>query len=60
MKRVAAGAHHPTHWLFGPANRPDDRDDYCRFLPQCKHQVLVFTLEGSLRYQRPDEKIVDY
>ena len=27
MKRVAAGAHLPTPWLFEPAKRPDDRDD---------------------------------
>ena len=27
MKRVAAGAHLPTPWLFGPAKRPDDRAD---------------------------------
>ena len=48
MKRVAAGAHLPTPWLFEPAKRPDDRADYfqgCSFLPQWKHQVLVFTLE---------------
>ena len=29
MKRVAAGAHFPTPWLFEPAERPDDRADYC-------------------------------
>ena len=29
MKRVAAGADLPTPWLFAPAKRPDDRDDYC-------------------------------
>ena len=48
MKRVAAGAHLPTPWLFEPAKRPDDRADYCldcSFLPQWKHRVLVFTLE---------------
>ena len=36
MKRVAAGAHLPTPWLFEPAKRPDDRADYCldcSFLP---------------------------
>ena len=36
MKRVAAGAHLPTPWLFEPAERPDDRADYCldcSFLP---------------------------
>ena len=50
MKRVAAGAHLPTPWLFEPDKRPDDRADYCldcSFLPQCKHRVLVFTLEWS-------------
>ena len=36
MKRVAAGAHLPTPWLFVPAKRPDGRADYCldcSFLP---------------------------
>ena len=28
MKRVAAGAHLLTPWLFEPAKRPDDRADY--------------------------------
>ena len=28
MKRVAAGAHLPTPWLFEPVKRPDDRADY--------------------------------
>ena len=47
IKREAAGAHRP-HWPSEPAKRPDDRADSCldcSFLPQCKHQVLVFTLE---------------
>ena len=50
MKRVAAGAHLPTPWLFEPEKRADDRVDYCldsSFLPQWKHQVLVFTREWS-------------
>ena len=50
MKRVAAEAHLPTPWLFEPVKRPDDRANYCldcSFLPQCKHRVLVFTLEWS-------------
>ena len=29
MKRVAAGAHLSIPWLFEPAERPDDRNDYC-------------------------------
>ena len=29
IKRIAAGAHLPTPWLFEPAKRPDDRADYC-------------------------------
>ena len=36
MKRVVAGAHLSTPWLFEPAKRPDDRADGClgcRFLP---------------------------
>ena len=28
MKRIAAGAHLPTLWLFEPAKRPDDTADY--------------------------------
>ena len=34
MKRVAAGAHLPTPWVFEPAKRPDDRADYCLGLPK--------------------------
>ena len=30
MKRVAAGAHLPTHWVFEPAKRTDDKADYFR------------------------------
>ena len=36
FKRVAAGAHLPTPWIYEPAKRPDDRADYCldcSFLP---------------------------
>ena len=36
MKRVVAGAHFPTPWLFEPAKRPDKTADYClncSFLP---------------------------
>ena len=29
IKRVAAGAHLPTPWLFEPAKRLEDRADYC-------------------------------
>ena len=29
MKRVVAGVHFPTLWLFEPAKRLDDRADYC-------------------------------
>ena len=50
MKRVAAGAHLPTPWLFEPAERPDDKTDYCldcSFFPQCEYQVLVFILEWN-------------
>ena len=50
MKRVAAGAHLPTPWLFEPAKSSDDRADYCldgSFLPQWNHRVLDFTLEWS-------------
>ena len=50
MKRIAAGAHLSTPWLFESAKRPDNRADYCldcSFLPKWKHRVLVFTLEWS-------------
>ena len=30
VKRVAAGAHFPSPWLFVPPKRPDDRADYCQ------------------------------
>ena len=56
MKRVAAGAHLPTPWLFEPAKRPDDRADYylgCSFLPQCENQVLVYILSGLERALQP-------
>ena len=29
MKRIAAGAHPPTPWLFEPAKRPDNRANNC-------------------------------
>ena len=29
MKRIAAGAHLPTSWIFDPTKRPDDRTNYC-------------------------------
>ena len=29
LKRVAAGAHPSTPWLFEPAKRTDDGTDYC-------------------------------
>ena len=48
MKRPAAGAHLPTPSFLEPAKRPYDRADYsldCSFLTQCKHRVLVFTIE---------------
>ena len=43
MKRVAAGAHLLTPWIFKPARRPDDKADYCldcSFLPQWKYSFL--------------------
>ena len=46
IKRVAAGAHLPTPWLFEPAKLPDDRADYCldcSFLPHCKYTPSVPT-----------------
>ena len=33
IKRVTAGAHLPTPWVFEPAKRPDYRADFC---PDCR------------------------
>ena len=55
MKRVAAGAHLPTPWLFQPAKRPDDRADHsllkmrynqCLFMDRYKEIIIsrFFTL----------------
>ena len=55
MKRVAAGAHFPTPWLFEPAKRPDDRDDYCldcSILPQWKHQMAQASFEPGTSRSR--------
>ena len=38
MKRVAAGAHLPTPWLFEPAKHPDDRAE---ILPGLQFPLLV-------------------
>ena len=46
MKRVAAGVHLPTHWLFEPAERPDDRADYC-----------LDTAIGSITDETNDQRI---
>ena len=63
MKRVAAGAHLPTPWLFEPAKHTDDRANYCldcSFLPQWKLQVLVFTLERSGARPMGEQKLWAY
>ena len=39
MKRVAAGAHLPTPWLFEPAKHPNDTVNYC---PDCS--LLLFDI----------------
>ena len=45
MKRVAAGAHLPTPWLFEPAKRPDDRADYCRrSCKESRNAAAIFQL----------------
>ena len=59
MKRVAAGAHLPTLWLFEPAKRLDGGVDYCldcSFLPYCKHQLLILTFQWT-RAQHPVEAV---
>ena len=51
MKRVAAGVHLPTPRLSEPAKCPEDGADLClccSSLPDCKHQVLVFTVEWTV------------
>ena len=51
MKRVAAGAHLPSPWLFEPVKRPTiDLINAWTAVParhQCEHQVLVFTVEWT-------------
>ena len=52
MKRVAAGDHLPTPWLFEPAKRPDDRADYCldcSFHPSASTRYLFLHLSGVRR-----------
>ena len=41
MKRVDAGAHFPTPWVFEPAKCPDDRADYCLCRPGKMSQISV-------------------
>ena len=41
MKRVAAGAHPSTPWLFEPAKRPDEQTTAC---------AAVSSLSASTRY----------
>ena len=53
MKRIAAGAHLLSPWLFEPAKRPDNRAYYClgsSFLSWCEHKVFFFTVEWTLLY----------
>ena len=51
MKRVAAGAHLSTLWLFDPAKRPDDRSDYCLQFPPLVQapRTRFFTVEWNDR-----------
>ena len=57
MKRVDAGAHLPTPWLFQPAKRSDDRADYC-LGPQynsstfCEHSLIKFKNKNTSMYFR--------
>ena len=46
MKRVAAGAHLPTPWIFEPAKRPDDRADYC-WIPDDRADYCLGTRRQS-------------
>ena len=49
MKRVAAGAHLPTSWLFEPAKLPNYRAHYrldCSFLPSASTKYSFLHLSG--------------
>ena len=54
MKRVAAGAHLSTSWIFEPAKRPDDRADYCLESPgenlmlKSGHVWVIFVPSNSV------------
>ena len=61
MKRVAAGAHLPTTWVFEPAKRPDDRADYslrrvdyeeCRQSGSGRKQIVDFS------FRRMDKRYI--
>ena len=51
MKRVVAGAHLPTTWLFEPAKHPQNTTDLyrlgCSFFPQGGHLTSVFSVEWA-------------
>ena len=52
-KRVAAGAHLPTPWLFEPVKRPDDRAEFCldcSFLVQASCTRFSTILEWSYTF----------
>ena len=51
MRRVAAGAHLPTPWLYEPAERPDDRADYCL---DCSYLIYYITLSRPqlMKYEK--------
>ena len=42
MKRVVAGAHFPSSWLFEPASHPDDRADYSIAWATVSHPRCAF------------------
>ena len=65
MKRVAAGAHLPTPWLFEPAERPGDRADYClgcSFLPSANIRYALLQLGCSLvqRLEVESDEVSDH
>ena len=52
MKRVAAGAHLPTHWQLEPAKRPDDRAEYCLDVPPDKDSKVEFQMSFAYRLEK--------
>ena len=50
MKRVSAGAHLPTTWLFEPAKRSHDSADYCLHCQLVRSRKLEQFLQWTTQY----------